>query len=94
MGDINGDGKPEIVIGTGTFYPNRTHAVQRYMHRRQAAGWPVAVEGEVFTSPALGDLDGDGIPEVVVTDNNSSPSTTFHLYAFKGNGTQLFKRIP
>lgn len=95
VGDINGDGKPEIVIGTGTFYPNRSHAVYAFAcNGEQAPGWPVAVEGEVFTSPALGDLDGDGIPEVVVTDNNSPPSTTFHLYAFKGDGTQLFKRVP
>jgi hypothetical protein len=95
VGDINGDGKPEIVIGTGTYYPNRTHAVYAFTCTgAQAAGWPVAVEGEVFTSPALGDLDSDGIPEVIVTDNNSLPSTTFHLYAFKGNGTQLFKKVP
>lgn len=95
VGDINGDGRPEIVIGTGTFYPNRTHAVYAFTCTGdQAAGWPVAVEGEVFTSPALGDLDGDGKPEVVVTDNNTPPSTSFHLYAFKGDGTLLFKRTP
>lgn len=95
VGDINGDGKPEIVIGTGTFYPGRTHAVYAFTCTgEQAPGWPVAVDGEVSTSPALGDLDGDGTPEVVVTDNNTPPSTTFHLYAFKGDGGLLFKRVP
>ena len=57
-------------------------------------GWPVQVDGQVFTAPALGDIDGDGIVDVVVTDDNTGPSRAFHVYAFKGNGTRLWVSQP
>jgi len=95
VGDIDGDGLPEIVFGTGGFYANATHAVYALKcNGTPVPGWPVAVDGQVQTAPALADLDGDGVPEVIVTDDNTSPSTTFHVYAFKGNGTRLWKTVP
>jgi hypothetical protein len=104
VGDIDGDGKPEIVFGTGIFYcspgnpcrpPNASHKLYavRYNGAPQP-GWPVSTDGQVITSPTLGDLDGDGILDVVATDDNTGPSATFHVYAWKGNGSLLWKRVP
>jgi hypothetical protein len=95
VGDINGDGRPEIVVGTGPYWPDRAHRVYAFgCDGTPVAGWPVATDGQVSTAPALGDLDGDGVPEVVVTDDDSGPSGTFAVYAFRGNGTRIFRTVP
>jgi len=91
VGDIDGDGKPEIVHGTGTFYSGRAQRIYAYhCDGSTVAGWPVAIVGQSDKTPALSDLDGDGVLDVVVTADNSSPSAAFHLFAFHGNGTAVF----
>jgi hypothetical protein len=94
VGDIDGDGKPEIVFGTGLFWPGRAHKLYALRCDGTAVpGWPVSVDGQVLTAPALADLDGDGIPEVIATDYTGT-SAPDHVYAFKGNGTLLWKTQP
>ena len=63
IGDVDGDGAPEIVVVTseGVKILSGNGTVERVMQPR----------GEIFygTAPALGDLDGDGVPEIVVQTN-------------------------
>jgi len=98
IGDIDGDLKPEIVIGTGNVFqglPQSSHKVYAFhCDGSRVLGWPVNVDGQVRTAPALADLDGDGIVDVVVTDDTSGPSGTYHVYAFRGTGNQLWKMQP
>ncbi len=92
VGDIDGDGRPEIVFGTGSFYsvPQSSHLVYAvHCDGSTVTGWPVGVDGQVMTAPALGDLDNDGVVDVVVTDDNTGPSHLFHVYAFKGTGAPV-----
>ena len=44
-------------------------------------GWPVAATDSLRASPAIGDVDADGQPEVVLGSYNQ------RLYAWNGNGT-------
>src|SRR6202790_1258406 len=96
VADLDGDGKPEIIVGTGHFYAssnNPPHKVFAYhCDGSPVTGWPVTVDGQVSTTPAVADLYGDGHLEVIVTDDNTTPN--FHVYAFKGDGTLLWKTQP
>lgn len=103
VGDIDGDGRPEIVHGTGSFFndgnngPNPAPLPRVYAWNcdgTPVAGWPVAVNGQVISSPALANLDGDAPLEVVVTTSNvGATDSLFRVYAFNGNGGQIFSTV-
>ncbi len=97
IGDIDGDGSPEIVFGTGP----STDTGPRYVYAVKcdgtpSPGWPVTVDGRVSSSPALADVNGDGILDVIVTDDLPHPGPPFsHVYAFNGvNGARIWKVVP
>ena len=81
VADLNGDGKPDIVVGTGNFYSGKGYAVYAWdAQGNLLPGWPVATGGYVMSAPTVGDIDGDGKPEVIVGCNDSK------VYAFHGDG--------
>lgn len=94
VGDLDGNGSLEIVVGTGTFYAGRTRQLHVFKgDGTYLAGWPKTMEatyGEVETSPALADLTGDGLPEIVVATNNRGTAGIFHVHAFNSNGTRAW----
>ncbi len=98
VGDIDGDGRPEIVHGTGSFYAGR----QQKIYGWHCDGTPVwgtaqnpglAVTGQVITSPALADITGDGILDVLFTTDNTAPSSDFRLHAVRANGSDIFAPV-
>ena len=88
IGDIDGDGYPDIVFGTGDYSEhcgqpadgNLVHAIDRF--GIPLPGWPVRTDDNMLNSPALGDLDHDGIPEVVIHNGKT-------LYAWHGDGSHV-----
>lgn len=88
VADLNGDRYPEIVVGTGTNWPDprgrRVDAFTAY-NRQNLPGWPVAVDGRVLGSPAVGDVDGDGALEV------SFASDGGWVYAYEANGSRRWR---
>ncbi len=101
IGDIDGDGRPDLVFGAGIDYartdPSRQAWKQIFaVHADDGSGlpnWPKTTNGDTESSPALGDLDGDGVPEVVAV-TNPMPSGDGQVYAWKGNGSQLWAVTP
>ena len=68
LGDIDGDGNVEVVVATSTgqHYIGLVYAF-RNTGEKLGTLWPVYTEGNMcHSSPALGDLDGDGDVELVV----------------------------
>jgi hypothetical protein len=71
VGDIDGDGRAEIIAGLGTgsqgwieIFGNASTGFQ-HMAWRQVA-WPAYNAADGTTHPAVGDLDGDGKAEIVL----------------------------
>jgi len=94
VGDIDGDGRPDIVHGTGNFYTGATKAAYAWKCDGTAvSGWPVPLSGQTQfgSSLALANLDADAALEVVLTVD-----TTNQIYAINGNGTVMpgFPKAP
>jgi subtilisin family serine protease len=93
IGDIDGDGLNEIVIGSGESYGSTARVYALRADGSYQPGWPVTLKGfstnitpvvgqGVPESPVLTDVDGDGILEAAI----SGVTTRFHL--LQGNGTE------
>jgi hypothetical protein len=88
VGDIDGDGNPDIVVGTGTNWADpRGRRVDAFRARDgvNLAGWPVAVDGRVLGSPTLSDMDGDGKLEVTFASDGG------WVYAYNSAGIRLWR---
>jgi len=82
--DLNGDGKKEIIVGSG-FDGSIFNFYVFYSNGTIMKGWPKPLTGAIQGSPAVGDLDNDGDLEIVIGDNNGI------VYAWHHDGTLLYK---
>ncbi len=94
LADIDGDGKLEIIVGSGQGMPvGRTNLVYAWnedgtpVHLPGGLAWPRETVETVLAPPAIGDIDGDGEPEIVIGEGGYSPIVDSRLYAWNADGS-------
>jgi len=70
VGDLDGDGRPEVAAVSDQVYVWRSDG-------RPLGGWPQPLGSFGVAAPVVADLDADGRPELVAADR---------LYAWRGDG--------
>lgn len=91
LGDMDGDGMLEIV-----YTPNQTGLASKIVildtdyaggtSGDYLSGYPVDLPGSSEGSPILGDIDGDGLPDVVHGIGGGDESAPYNLYAYHATG--------
>jgi hypothetical protein len=84
LADLDSDGRLDIVIGShrGDFDDSASVFVLDDMGNTRP-GWPKTVAGDFFASPVVGDISGDGLPDIVAVSSNGL------VYAWHTDGTPV-----
>ena len=85
IGDIDGDGKPDLVVANNG---DNTVSVLRNTGNSGSPGFATKVDFAVVTYPqsmAIGDIDGDGKPDLAVANYNSSLVSVFRNTSSSGS---------
>jgi hypothetical protein len=91
FGDLTGDGRPELIFSSERNEFDYDHWARLYALQpdgTSASGWPInmAPLNPSLSFPTLGDLTGDGLPEVIVIIRQSN---TNKIAVYQGNGSAL-----
>ncbi len=94
LADLDGDGRLDVVVGQGnmpaTMFDNGAQKMNgQYVYAfhgdgSNVAGWPVNIGRNVTSSPAVGDINGDGRPDVAFVAEDG------YLYTYTGSGQRIW----
>ena len=89
FGDIDNDGEYEIIVNS---WDQKVYAFNR--NGSTVPGWPQSISqfgvSLIYSSPDVGDIDNDGIDEVVVATAIQGKISGGKVIAFDGNGSVLW----
>lgn len=86
-GDIDGDGKGEIVVSTHLTGSANSGSLYAFKANGDAVnGFPVILDGGAIRTPVLADIDGNGTMEIILAVRNWPDG---FIYVYKGDGTVL-----
>ena len=87
LANLEGKGQLDVVVGTGNMpLPGGQQVLAFRPDGSNLPGWPVNVGGKVMSSPAIGALYPDGVPDVVTVSDDG------HVNVNKADGTLLWSR--
>lgn len=82
--DLNRDGRPEIVVGTGNFFQDERGQYIRVWNADGTLRMTLDTIGRTLASPLIADLNGDGRPEIIAA------TISGYVHAWTATGTPLF----
>jgi hypothetical protein len=87
VADIDKDGEFEIVAGTfqGPVGPDPYKMYAWETNGNIINGFPVTLSGVIKSTPAIGDLDGDGSKEIVVISYDDTDIDSLYVFDAAGN---------
>lgn len=88
VGDFDLDGDLEIVaVSTSNATTANIHVIKT--DGTALAGWPQFVPGNSESSPVVGDINGDGYPDIIHGIGGGDEETPNNLYAFSHDGSPV-----
>ncbi len=94
LADLDQDGRLDVVVGTGNmpytmWDGGRQRMYGQYVYAfhgdgSNVPGWPVNIGRNVTSSPAIGDINADGRPDVAFVAEDG------YLYAYTGSGQRIW----
>ncbi|WP_420841891.1 beta strand repeat-containing protein [Fimbriiglobus ruber] len=87
VADLNGDGAPELIAGTGPGVANQVVVLDGTTHNQLASFNPFETTFTGGLYVTVGDVNGDGVPDLIVTpDESGGPIVAVYDGAALGKG--------